>query len=135
MNNVLKKIILLVILFLGYTYALYGQTTYQEMYSVEGIYTEVSEEEALDHYHYLEYDDHYYIKEKFEEGETHSLKILKVINPKLYFIVWEDDVQIYTYYMNLRYPSYLWKGEEFIIKLSNVVDSDLIKEEEIEFIL
>ena len=46
------------------------------MYLVEGIYKEVLEDEALDSYHYIEFDGHYYIKQHFDVDETYALSLI-----------------------------------------------------------
>ena len=133
MVNYLRNVLLFLLFEIGSFITSSAQTKYTETYSVEGIYVEVSESEALDNYHYLEYDDHYYIKKDFQEGEKHSLTIKEVINPKLYEVVWEEDGELYIYFMNLRYPSYLWKGEGYDLSYSRIIDSEIIKQADNEF--
>ena len=119
-----KRVIFLILL-IGYIHNIRGQEKYYEKHDVVGIYFEVSEREAKDNYHYIEYDDHYYIKEFFDEGENGIVKILQRINQQLYKVELTYHGIHQVYFMYLRYPAFLMQNDFFTIELSQVVDSEI----------
>lgn len=114
--------ILFLYFFIGCYLNLFSQNT--TSYLVEGIYLKTDEETALNSYHYIEYDDVYYIEVKYHEGETHGLTISRRINSKLYLFHFHNDKNT-DMYLYLRNPADLWEGEDFYISYSELADSDL----------
>lgn len=94
-----------------------------EDYSVSGIYYEVLESEALELYHYYEYDDKYYIKSNLDEGEW-KIEVIDVINSR-FLKVKINNIKAYFYVM-LTYPSFVFKGQEGKLYYSKVYESTLI---------
>lgn len=114
-------------------FSLFISTYAEDHYDVIGVYNVFPEEIATNAYHYIEYDDVYYLPIKLQE-ELMSVEILEKINSTLYRICLSNNTKEDNYLL-LRYPAFLQAGDRGVLDVSNFGDSDLIIYDEIKLFM
>lgn len=97
-----------------------------DRYDVLGIYEKVSEETALNSYHYIEFNDEYYIKAELDDFFEYNIfiRIIKQVNSRMFEV--GASLSKRSYFIYLQYPAFLFEGDEGNLRISKNLVGELV---------